>query len=216
MTFTQKELASTNGWQAQAIKEAAGGKGSKVHQVISDLLRGVEINVEKSEYINPSTKKPEHLTFEEWEAICSFSEWYFLTRPKIIGNEIVVWNEKEKYAGTADLVCSIKDSLWIVDFKTSQSIWPSHRLQLSAYKHAREEWSNAKLLILQLGYKRNNSRYKPTEVQDCFNLFLNTKQIWEQETKGQVPYQRDYPIKISLDIEGDSNGRTEGLRKQDK
>ena len=41
--------------------------------------------------------------------------------------------------------------------------------------------------------------YKFTEVEDQFPLFLAAKQIWAKETKGQVPHQKDYPLKITLD-----------------
>ena len=56
------------------------------------------------------------------------------------------------------------------------------------------------MAILQLGYRRNKDHYKFTEIENKFDLFLAAKQIWLNETKGKVkPFQRDYPLSISLD-----------------
>jgi hypothetical protein len=112
-------------------------------------------------------------------------------------SEIVVWNDQYNYAGTIDFVCTIDGEDWIIDFKTGQGTYPEHALQISAYKHA-YDLPNAKLAILQIGYKRNKDGYKFTEVQDQFGLFLATQQIWVNETKGVTVSQKNYPLMLSL------------------
>ena len=192
-----KWLAS-KGWdEAQALKEAAGDKGSKVHFAICKLIDGKEIKID-SKILNPSTEKEEELSLEEYGAVMAFVQWYKDVNPIIVEREFTVWGDG--YAGTADLFCRIKDKLTIVDFKTSQYIWPSHELQISAYKHALGKEVN--LAILQLGYRRNEKKYKFTEVNDCYDLFLAAKSIWERETKGISPLQKDYPLTLTLNKEG--------------
>jgi ATP-dependent exoDNAse (exonuclease V) beta subunit len=186
------------GWdEAEAIKQAAGDRGSKVHYAITDLLAGKEITME-SKYLNHSIEKEEELNLEEYEALMSFADWFKETKPNIISNEIVVWNDEHGYAGTVDLVAEIADEKWIIDFKTSQYVWPEHELQVSAYKHALELEGEAKLGILQLGYKRNKHAYKFTELEDKFSLFLAAREIWKSENEGVEPKQKDYPLALSL------------------
>lgn len=185
------------GWdEAEALKIAAGEKGSKVHQAISELIEGKEVKMD-AKYLNKTTEKEEELSVEEYEAILSFAKWFKVIKPKVKFKEMVVFNDRENYAGTVDLICEIDKELWIVDFKTSPSIWPSFELQLSAYKHALGE-DDGRLAILQVGYRKNKNGYKFTEIEDKYPLFLATKQIWANECEGISPSQKDYPLSISL------------------
>lgn len=199
-----KWLAS-KGWdEAESIKVAAGDKGSKVHYAIGDLLEGKTVEM-TSTYNNPTTNIPEELAVEEYECVLSFAAWYELVKPKIIAREFVVVNKKEGYAGTVDILCWILDELYFVDIKSGQYIWPSHKLQISAYSHSpidhliKTEISH-KLAILQVGYRRNKNRYKFTEIEDKYSQFLAAKTIWANETKGIVPAQKDYPLSIKLKV----------------
>jgi hypothetical protein len=80
-------------------------------------------------------------------------------------------------------------------------------LQISAYKKPIEnaefaidgmfDVANIKLAILQVGYRRNKAGYKWNEIEDKFLLFLAGRQIWANETEGQEPKRRDYPLVLS-------------------
>lgn len=195
---------ANKGWdEAEAIKTAAGDKGSKVHYAIGDLLKGKKVDIGAC-YVNPTTEKTEELTVEEYECVLSFARWYEEIKPEIIESEILIINKKEEYAGMIDLVCIIDNFLYIVDFKSGQYIWPSHELQLSAYKHANTKFqiklNDCKLAILQLGYRRNKKHYKFTETDDKYEQFLAAKTIWFNETKGIEPSQKDLPLSISISI----------------
>lgn len=220
-----KWLAS-KGWdEAESIKTAAGDKGSKVHYAIRDLIEGRIVAID-AKYRNNSTGEDEELSLEEYDCLMAFALWHKEVKPKFIACEFAVWadlcqnklclchNTGGKtcceecaggYAGTVDLLCEIAGQLYLVDFKTSQYIWPSHELQVSAYKHAGgEETLKAKLAILQVGYKLNKRRYKFTEVDDCYNEFLAARTIWAKEQKGVHPHQKDYPLRVRLDL-GENN-----------
>lgn len=202
-----KWLANTGWDEAEALKEAAGDKGSKVHYAIEDLLKGKEIKI-NDKYLNPTTEEEEELTLEEYQCLMSFSEWFNKVKPEIIANELTAFNETEKYAGTIDLICRIDNQIWLIDLKTSQNIWAEHELQISAYSHldinleeikiSSDEWKNKKLAILQIGYKRNKENWKFTEIKDKFDLFLSAKKIWGNETEGVEPPQKDYPLSLKL------------------
>jgi len=189
---------ANKGWdEAEAIKVAAGDKGSKVHLAISDLLEGKTIAM-NALYINNSTGLLEELTLAEYDCLISFVAWYKKIKPKIIAKDLVVWNKEENYAGTLDFIIEIGERKIIVDIKTSQYVWPSHILQLSAYKWAMENPNLYEMAILQVGYQKNHDKYKLTEIDDRYDLFLAAKQIWANEVGGQKPLQRDYPLSLQL------------------
>jgi len=225
-----KWLAS-KGWdEAEAIKQEAGDKGSKVHYVIEDLLKGKPVKME-DKYVNPTTEEEEELTIKEWECVMSFVDWFEEVKKKskskveILATEIVGFNEKDGYAGTIDCIMRIDGQVYIIDWKTSKSIWPSHELQISSYSHLPidynalgikdEQWKNRKLMILQLGYDRNKiKKYKVTPIEDQYDIFLSTRKIWEKECSNIEPKQKDYPTKLKLklmnrDIEEEDKRRDE-------
>ena len=190
-----KWLAS-KGWdEAEAIKNAAGDKGSKVHKAVQALIEGATINID-AKFLNPSTEKEEELTLGEYDCLMSFVLWHKETNPQFLKWEFCVWGDG--YAGTVDLFCTINGEPYLVDFKTSQYIWPSHELQVSAYKRAGDFPSETKLAILQLGYKLNKKRFKFTDIEEQYQEFLAAKLIWAKEQKGVEPKQRDYPMSIKL------------------
>jgi len=192
---------ANKGWnEAEAIKNAAGNKGSKVHQAVELLILGGTVKME-DKLENKETGEMEALTLEEYEAILAFAEWFDIVKPKILAIEKYGINEKENYAGTIDLICEIEGKVWLIDFKTSQHIWPEHIIQVSAYKHSDlgKEHRVEKLGILQLGLKKNKiKKYRFTEVEDKFGLFLAAKQIWASENENVEPKVKDYPIEITL------------------
>jgi hypothetical protein len=201
-----KWLAS-KGWdESQEIMRDAGDRGSKVHAAISAILRGEEVRID-SKFINPSTEQLEELTLEECDGIKAFVDWFKANNPVSIAWDVTVFSEKHGYAGTIDYICRIGEQVYIIDFKTSQQVWPSHRLQLSAYKEPiahgefqieglKEVW-DIKLAVLQIGYRKNKAGYKWNEIEDQFPLFLAARQIWANETEGQAPKLREYPIVLS-------------------
>jgi len=209
-----KYLAS-KGWdESQAIMEAAGSKGSKVHQGVENLIAGGTIKMD-DKYTNNSTGLEEELSVEEYEALVSFANWVKETQPNFILNEIVVESEKYNYAGTCDCVAKIGDHIYIIDFKTGQNIWPEYEIQIAAYKQALKEMGKkvdgVRLAFLQLGYKKNKRGYKFTEVDDKFELFLHAKAIWSNECENDKPKQHEYPLSISLNLAPKERGGEGGV-----
>lgn len=188
-----------HGWdEAESIKEAAGDRGSKVHQGITSLLLGNEIRMDDKIH-NSDTGNEDDIKLEEYEALMSFASWYREKKPKLLANEVTVFNEEFMYAGTADFICEIEGQKWLIDFKTGANVWPSYEIQLSAYAHALPpELKPDRLAILQVGYKRNKNGYKFTEVEDQFDLFLAARRIWQKETSGVQVFKKDYPTSLSL------------------
>ena len=187
------------GWnEAESIKEAAGDKGHKVHEAISSLLLGNTIKLD-DKLLNADTGEMDDMKLEEYDAIMSFANWHKATKPKMLANEVTVFNELDRYAGTADFICEIDGVRWLIDFKTGQYVWPSYEIQLSAYKAALpKELYPDKLAILQIGYKRNKNGYKFTEMEDQYELFNAAHQIWSKECSTVTMFKKDYPTSLSL------------------
>jgi len=208
---------ANKGWdEAESLKQSAGDKGSRVHKAIENLINGEEVRLDAQ--FDNSEGKLEELSAEEYGCVMSFAQWFESVKPEIITAETTIFSEKNNFAGTIDFICKIGDEKWIVDFKTSQYVWPEYELQLSAYKKAMEELTGEqfKIAILQVGYKRNHKEYKFTELEDKFDLFLSAQTIWLNETSGQKPLQKDYPIKLKLDIPKKAEDKKETAPKMPK
>lgn len=197
------------GWdEAELAKEEAGAKGYKVHLGASALLKGLEVSM-KDAFPPEYGKEPEPLKPDEYECLMTLANWIESSQVDPIVTEYVAFNEKEKYAGTIDLICRIGEQIYIIDFKISSQVWPEYELQLSAYSHLEieleklgikpEEWEKRKLAILQVGYNRNKNGWKFTEVKDQLDLFLAIKKTWQKECEGIKLQQKDYPLSLKIE-----------------
>jgi hypothetical protein len=212
---------AAHGWdQAVAIREAAADKGSKVHQACTDLIDGKTL-AKESEYRHPTTGELAALTIEEWEAVWAFQRWWAQAWPTTLLRDAVLIGDA--YAGTVDWVGRIgaekiegfdgdPRGLWLIDWKTSQRVYPEHAAQVSAYKalllaDTPASVSGAyipgslpflRLGILQLGYRENKRGWKLTEIPDSLELFEAARVIWGREHADEKPAQRDYPLELTL------------------
>lgn len=203
------------GWdEAEAIKSAAGDKGSRVHHAIVDLLDGGTVSMD-AKYA-AGDEPAQELSLEEYNCLMAFGDFWTTCEPVTIAREQTVFNEAHNYAGTLDWVGMLRkppkglsEGPWLLDWKTGQHVWPEHELQVSAYDHAylpagspilpgavtRPRYS---LGILQVGYRRNKAGWKLTPVEDKFDLFLAAQKIWAYECEGVAPLRRDYPLSVTL------------------
>jgi len=187
------EWVAKNGIQeSENIKNAKGLHGSIVHSIANDLLLGNSI-IYTDDYI--LNGRGYEITPSIWEAVLSFQRWYKENNVELIHSEILVHDDKT--AGTVDLICRINDETWLIDFKTSKSVFLTHKIQVSAYKRMYKDKID-KIGILQLGYNLNKKGFKLTEVEDCVNLFDSAYNFWEHETNEKPYKQKDYPLSIKL------------------
>jgi hypothetical protein len=213
------------GWdEAEAIKTSAGARGSKVHKACEILEAQGNLSID-TQFKNEDTSVMEVLGPEELEAILSFARWHDDTRPQLIASEMTVWGEF--YAGTLDRIYRINGQIYIVDLKTSKSIWEEMKLQVSSYSHAAidykslgitdDEWAKRKLAILQVGYPLNKNKYKFTEIEDKMSLFRVAYQIWTNENQNGKPKEIEIPLTITIKKE-EQDGRksTEGLEQKEQ
>lgn len=78
-------------------------------------------------------------------AISAFLDWTKTNDVKFIASERKIYSKKYGYAGTLDALGYVNGKLSIIDFKTSNGIYPDMFVQTSAYAHAIEEEDNVKI-----------------------------------------------------------------------
>jgi hypothetical protein len=75
----------------------------------------------------------EDITEETLPFVAAYQAWIAETRPEFLVIEGGIWNERNDYAGTLDLIARIGRVTWLIDIKTGKGIYPEHALQLAAY-----------------------------------------------------------------------------------
>ena len=208
------EWLKKNGDDSEEIKTSAGVRGSKIHQAVESILTNKTNEVRMDDvFKNTETGRDEELEPDEYEAVISFVNWYeeqaLGSTIEVIGIEFNVDSDTYDYAGTIDLFLKTDGEYWIIDIKTGKNIYEEHKMQVSSYKQCIVEKpvvgehkikGDIKMGILQLGYTRNKNRYKFTEIEDKFELFLHAKQIFHNEVK-KLPYRQiGLPIVIKLNL----------------
>ena len=183
-----KWIGDVGNKRAEEIRDETAEEGSFVHEAIEKMLLGQKISNEDitSRFIPRRSLKIKR-------CLKSFIDWYEETEPEIIETEKTIWNDEFLYAGTLDLKCKINGEIYIIDFKTSNSVQPKMKCQLSAYNYA-ETNGTAKQAILHLG-NTTKKRYSFIEVdfERYFNQFLTVKKLFDELHPNAKPTDEAYP-----------------------
>lgn len=188
-----------HGEESDILMQLAGERGSKVHQAVEMLNKGAIVHID-SQFVNTTTGKLEELTPDEYGCVVNYKDWWINEGSKqyeILGVEEVVFPEGVVWAGTLDLrVRRLSDNTHgVIDLKTSKAVHSTHIIQVSALVHGTNaDWG----AVLQVGYTPNKSGYKFTMIPLRYDLFLAAQTIWEFESGGDTPLQREYPLIIQL------------------
>jgi CRISPR/Cas system-associated exonuclease Cas4 (RecB family) len=193
------------GEDADKIRDAAGDRGSKVHNATELLDAGVEVHLlDKNGY-------PQY-SLQEWDMIKKYVE-FRTSHPEVAieAREFKLVSPKLGYAGTLDMLVRIDTKLYILDIKTSNMMHKSYEMQLEAYASLLEEtgikvdgvcilWLNAKT--------RTEKKFQGEGWQLVFidekerannrELFAATKKLWEQQNKNYKPKNLTYNLVYSL------------------
>ena len=184
------------GQNASIVSQRAAEAGSVVHNAIERLLRGEELSFDS--FVEGDFKYRENRFYiEEWLAILKFLDFYDEYKPETVGVEEIVFNKKEKYAGTLDYRCNIEGEKWLIDFKYGNEIYPSYWLQVAAYAKCFEPGTIDRLGILHLKARtRGRDRQKkimqgegwrltpaPMSIDNLYEAFLHVKRQYDFKLK---------------------------------
>lgn len=149
------------------LANGAANFGKEAHVLIHEILK------------NQDPIIPIELT----QVIDNFKTWYSNSGLSLIVAEATVISLKYLYAGTLDVLAYRDRDVVIVDWKTSDSIWPEMALQLAAYAHAftetfsipvKEAW------ILRLGKKKPDfEALQVADLDQAFAGFIAASEVHE-------------------------------------
>jgi ATP-dependent exoDNAse (exonuclease V) beta subunit len=189
------------------IVRKASEEGTAVHNAIESFLQGEELKWMDE---NGTAK----YSLDVWKMILKFSDFWNTHKPELIVSEIHLLSHKHKYAGTCDLIVKIKDELWILDIKTSNSLHTSYNLQLSAYANAWNEISEHKIEKVGLLWLKSSKRkakdgklqgegweiVEPDKsIDNYFQMFKNIYEIFLLENPNNKPLFETLPITTKLE-----------------
>lgn len=170
-------LRDLESWTEEAHAEpavvlgVAGGFGTQAHSLIEDLLT--------PERADSVVVPPEYET-----VVGNFTDWRAsIPNMEFLHNEMVVYSERNKFAGSVDAVARIGNEIVIMDWKTSNKIYSEYSLQVAAYAAAYEEMTGQK--VSQGWVVRFDKKVrKPPQVKmvgdlrDSYETFMAAKRLW--------------------------------------
>lgn len=196
------------GSKADEIRDAAGKRGSAVHQLTEDYDNGVECTL-LDEYGKPRYSLDEWSMFERYvEFSVNHKPEHHLIEQTFIGGGL-------GFAGTIDRVCTIDGKTYVLDIKTSNGIYNSYWLQLAAYRELYMKCASKLssslpkvdgVAILWLNSKTRTSGKKGdvqgkgwqmvTEMDTSkqWSLFQAVQQLWHAEHEGDKPKEFSYQL----------------------
>jgi hypothetical protein len=190
------------GGDADAIRDEAGRRGSLVHELTERYDSGEEVSY-VDEYGRPKYK------MLEWSMFERYVDFSVTHQPNIDVIEAHMVSSELGYAGTLDRIMRIDGKSYLVDIKTSGSIYPSYWLQLAAYRRLLDHGGLLvdEVAILWLNAK-TRTRGKKGDIQGIgwqfvskdntdqeMRLFNATYELWKSMNEDIKPKQFSYQIK---------------------
>jgi len=200
------------GMNADVIVEEAGNQGTKVHDAILSLCQGTELFW--------SIDGVEQYTEYEWIMIMRFNDFFTRYQPKIIATEHKVISHHYKLGYTLDVVLEMEGHRWVVDYKTSKNIHPTHELQVAAiatvWNHEFPDTRIDRTAILHLaaqtrgeskdgksiqgkGWKLVTEKDFKRNYYEAFRLYEHTRALWDEENPDYKPKNLKYPDRLKLE-----------------
>jgi ATP-dependent exoDNAse (exonuclease V) beta subunit len=194
------------GHNAEYIAQKAAWEGTQVHQAIERML----IRKQPLQWLDDEGNALYPL--EVWKMILKFADFWNTTKPELIACEYHIFSDTHQYAGTIDLVVRIKDELWLIDIKTSNSLHDSYDAQLSAYTKAwneshEEPIKRAGIIWLKSSKRMNKEDklqgkgWEIREIEDIdgnFDIFLNIYKIFAKKNPNLSPDSERIPTVVEL------------------
>lgn len=191
-----------NGEESDQIRDAAGRRGSAVHELTERYDRGEEVSL-----ITEDGRLDVGL--QEWAMFERYVEFSKKYNPEIILNEQNFVSAKLGYAGTVDRIIVLNGKRYLIDIKTSNNLHETYWLQLAAYRELIKEvadlevdevailWLNAKTRTSGKGDAIQGLGWQFVSKADTahdYDLFHCTKTLWQHQNKDIRPRQLTYKL----------------------
>jgi hypothetical protein len=162
---------------AIAKRDAAGDRGTVVHEALAALIEGQTVEL------------PDDCDPKAGRLIQGFLNFWHEMTPVTILSETMLTGDG--YAGCCDWIGTIGGEVWLIDFKTSAGIYTSYHLQTAAYGAAAEREGLATVKRRGCLWLKSNTKkgYQIVESDNPVNdwyAFMACKEIYHREN-GYTP-----------------------------
>lgn len=173
--------------QNELKKTAAADFGKEAHGWIEAYIKN-KLGVKGFEHI-PEIPK----TKEAVQGVNGFLEWEAGRKIKYHASEVIVYSMKHDLMGCMDLDATIDGVRCVGDFKTSNGLYNSVRLQSLFYKNAKEEELGKKIYkgrwAIRLSKYSESEYYKKEERKKELKKMIAKAKGWEFKDYEIPPYQ---------------------------
>lgn len=159
----------------ESTKEAADA-GTVAHALAEADIKGLQAT------IPPGTS--EAILAKANSAFEAYRSWKEMTKIELLESESPYVSESHRYGGTIDALGTVNGKRVLVDFKTSNGLYPDHIIQVAAYTYLWEENHGERLdggiHILRFskeGGDFHHHFYPRARVDDPFHAFLHLRAL---------------------------------------
>lgn len=164
-------------------RDEAAESGTLAHSLVEAHIQGVEPNVPEN--------VSEGVLSEARAAFDAYLSWERMTKLKIVEQEIQLVSKDYQFGGCPDAIGEIDGKLCLVDWKTSNGIYPDYLIQLAAYRQLWEE--NFPDRLLTGGF--HLCRFAKQHGDFAHHYFPDLSEAWEQFKLFRKAYDFDKQLK---------------------
>lgn len=113
-------------------RDEAADAGTLAHEM-------VEAHIAGEDFETVIKGKPKAIVIQAMSAFNAYLNWSQTSNLEIIAQEMPLVSEKYQFGGTPDAIGIVAGELCIVDWKTSNGVYPDYLIQMAAYKVLWEE-----------------------------------------------------------------------------
>jgi len=223
LTSWQTQIA-LQGIDPKKESRRAMDEGSKVHAGCEAIMKG-----ETLYFFDEVSEKENYDLHNEWLPICRFKEAFIKHEIKPILIEQTIWSAQHEFAGTLDLLCTLKPDpkttkrcLGVIDLKRSAAAFVEYHWQVAAYYKALVEMAQtnpnfkekmegvedmrAFLLLLNVATKKGWRLTEVDNIDQKFGFFQACNTLFRGENPNIQAVQEMYPLELNLsDIGGEQS-----------
>lgn len=156
-------------------KTDAASIGTQAHQALERFIRDPNCDWD-SAAADPRVSR----------ALEAGRAWIRSNEVEFLHNELPIYSRRHRYSGRLDGIARIAGELCLVDWKTSNAVYPEHRLQAAAYQAAFQEESGESLTkryIIRLG--KDSGEFDPhvynnKDFKQDFGAFLGALKLYKK------------------------------------
>lgn len=199
------EWMKSAGGKSDEIRDAAGRRGSTVHQLTEDYDKGLEVSL-LSDCGTP------RYSLEEWSMFERYVNYSVAMEPVNLHIEETLICPSLGFGGTLDRVAIIDGKKHLIDIKTSNGVYQSYWLQLAAYREALKVnlnievdfvsilWLNAKTRTERKGQGVGWQLISQTDTSSEWQLFQSVQKLWLAENENAKPKKISYQLKHKKNV----------------